>query len=309
MTKDRFPKLTHHEKYFFAQLITSGSDSTQNNTKDLTRYTPKLVINTTIPADQTVDISDIIKAVEKRDSEISPVSKLNLPGMLCDPDLRFTEQVKENSVRNRSIEEIITSPEVATVVKPEAVRYPPPIFPPSDDEFVWLFDSDLKDMELLWDTSMGLASVADGSEGKRLMTKAFKSTLTPQQQADLVKELSQDSKLISQVGLNPARLPALVEKNPTIAIEALIQLMQSSQVSEYLSSLVSMEMSVHSMEVVNHLTTAVELPHEFMQMYIARCIATCEGIKDKYHQNRMVRLVCVFLQSLIRNKLINMQVS
>ncbi|KAG2449702.1 hypothetical protein HYH02_005230 [Chlamydomonas schloesseri] len=159
----------------------------------------------------------------------------------------------------------------------------------------------------------GAAGGGGGGAGSLALTRdllaaALRGPLLPAQQAALLAELDADPRAVLRVGLTPRHLPSLVENAPVVATEALLRLMRwPERAGEFLAVLArsGSEMSLHSLEVVNRLTAAGAVPTEFVHLYITNCINSCESTQDKYVQNRLVRLVCVFLQSLIRNKVIN----
>ncbi len=202
------------------------------------------------------------------------------------------------------------------------MRLPPPVFVSSDSnsDLIWMNPLD-SEHRFQFDDAILSDSVNDASDQSATDSQissnlrfqlelAFKTSITNEQQKDIKNELKV---LKSTTGLRFCldNLSDLVENNPITAFELLLKVLDSTsagsehQMLEFLKGLVNIQMSVHSMEVINRLTYEVELPSEFIHMYISKCIQTCEELQDKFHQNRLVRLLCVFLQSLIRNKIVN----
>lgn len=63
-------------------------------------------------------------------------------------------------------------------------------------------------------------------------------------------------------------------------------------------------MTKHSMEVISSLSNVIEFPTEYLYQYISNCIIACQKTKEPANQHRLVAMFCVFLQTLIRNKIL-----
>lgn len=189
---------------------------------------------------------------------------------------------------------------------PAFVRIPPPFLPiTSDSEELRWIDPELLH-EVIWDLDMGMKG-GRGGVLRDIISRAIKSPIPEAQQLKVLSELNENPKLVHLSGLTPQKLPDLVNNNSVLATEMLVKLVSSNQMPQYLAALVSMKMNRHSMEVVHRLSSSVELPTEFMHTYISNCIRSCGNIPDKYEKVRMVRFVCVFLKTLIKNKTIDVQ--
>ncbi|KAI5708288.1 hypothetical protein M8J77_019862 [Diaphorina citri] len=205
----QLPRISHVEKCFLSQLLTSNN----NNSKEILKKTPHQVIagEGNIP-NQIMDITGLQLSLVEHQADLSPSGKCAIPCILSspEPNSNFNEQTAY-----KVAEELLTktsgpgqlnhsSPLVNQYYKPEFLRLVPPLHV-CEDELIWLNLVDPSEHKIAYDSTMCVSNSA-GVEAKKLMTRAFKSALTLQQQQHLLAELQHDSKLVYHIGLTPAKV-------------------------------------------------------------------------------------------------------
>ena len=230
--------------------------------------------------------SDLIEEMER----LGLLNEVPMAGDSESPELMSEEEMK---LEARTLGDL--SGMNLLDVKPAFLRVQPHLMEVSNAELRWINEDDAAC--ILWDNSVGREK--EEIEGKEslyirdLIAIAFSGSLNPTQQQVLASALKENPNLIDGLSLTPTKFIELVENCPMVAVECLLPLLERNEAAQYLSALVGMDMSVHSMEVVNRLTTAVNLPADFIHLYISNCISSCENIKDKYMQV-MVKADCLF---------------
>ena len=280
---------------YFISLITSPS------ARDIFQMTPHQIVKAANDSTSKPDIRHLRNA--NTSSGKASVKVTSGVGTII-PD-------KENDDQNSGekievIENLVTGTHAASLstLVPPFVRLSPPLYTDTN-ETLWLNPNSCE-YTYEWEPLTIVNSTTE-IEIRKFLVKALKGTLPQQQQNFIKEEISKNPKLIYHIGMTPSKLPALVENNSKIALEILLHLSQSNQLTEYFTVLVNMELSLHCMEVMNELLGRVVLPPEYIHLYITKCISHCENCKDRFVQQRFVRLVCVFLSSLIRNKIIDVK--
>ncbi|CAF1042647.1 unnamed protein product [Adineta steineri] len=306
--------VTKYERLFVSLLL--------NNQRDLiNKKTPSQFLQTDLSFhDDKIhkELQQQLKEkIYERKQQLPALVQCHLPAVIDDPEINiygFDTLLGGPNYRSNSseqtIEQLLLNNVMKQTIHPEYLRLVPPLHECTIDELVWLppllhFDDNNTSL-YAWDDLMCTSNTIS-FEIRQLIDKAYQGAINLQQQQKILDELNNNSELIHHIGLTPAKLPLLVENNPLISINCLLKLISSDQMTEYLQVLVHMNMSLHSMEVVNRLSTSIPLPREFLHLYISTCIKTCDQTKDKYLQSRFVRLVSVFIQSLIRNKAIDIK--
>lgn len=103
---------------------------------------------------------------------------------------------------------------------------------------------------------------------KKYLHRATKYTLKNPDQSYLISGLHKDKELVFHIDMTPSLLPELIINNVPVAIELLICMTNTAEITKYYDVLTNMKMSVPLLEVFNGVSNEVQFPKNYIILFL-----------------------------------------
>ena len=129
--------------------------------------------------------------------------------------------------------------------------------------------------------------------------------LNPKEVEHIQKAFKNDQELVLHVGMTPGKLADLIAYNSNVASDLLLCMTHTSYMDQYYEALLDVKTTSNSLEVFAKVSNGVELPHEYITLFVTKKMEECKNHAQRTVQQRMVRIVSLFLHNSIKAKTIN----
>jgi len=254
--------------------------------------------------------------------QYSPLKALGLNPILRDYDLDLDLKLAPFAADNHVISHLRINQEFENYATfdPEIVRPPPPFMIHVDKaEMRWMFLEEAP--HLIWDTTEYQMNEDDAVDEEveckedDLIQCAMKRELNEIERQGLIEEINEfyasNKNLTGFVAVQC--LEHLAVHNPEVGIEIFSILKGNHQeLDAYFNALCSLNVSdvetaQNSMNLMKQIAEKIEIPKKYIVQFISHCIKTCEDTKEPFHQTRLVRYICIFVQKLINQSIISIK--
>ena len=126
-----------------------------------------------------------------------------------------------------------------------------------------------------------------------LLNRAPDSKLRPNELISVIKEIQRDPNIFDETKISQNKFNSLVENNPEIIKE--IILLNGLKKPQLIKLLLSLDISVSSIDIIKHFIINISHSQDFLLNYIKNIIKILNNIKDLHIFTRKSRMFCKLL--------------
>ena len=253
-------------------------------------------------------IQQIISSRQNKNFLYSPLKTLGIHPVLRDYDPDLDLKLAPFALDENGISDLALSEEFNySTFDPEMVRPTPPMMLPfGRHEVRWMFLGESP--KLMWDDTE--CKAMDKKEIVDLLKLALRQPLGEEDTTAIITEMKSWKQHRNLSGFVSADcLHSLVIHNPKLVVP-LFLVLRPNQMNEYFNGLCTLdvadvEKAQKAFTVMTQIAEKVKIPKKFIIQFISHCIKTCENTKEPFHQTRLIKHICGFVQDLIHQSIIS----